>query len=205
MGNVKLKETIIKTDKKGNSVAWKEVKEYAQKETYSLCRCGKSRRKPFCSGECKKTNFDGTETANQESYLKKAKKITGQDLDLLDDSDLCAGLRFCHDEKDNIWDLAQKPKNSAQKKKMIKMACNCSSGRLTVKDRKIKKLIESLEKPEINLVEDPSKKVSGPIWVKGKIQIESAKGKKYEKRNRVTLCRCGRSKNKPFCDASHLA
>ena len=34
--------------------------------------------------------------------------------------------------------------------------------------------------------------------------IESADGKKYEIRNRVTLCRCGKSNNKPFCDGNHL-
>ena len=30
-------------------------------------------------------------------------------------------------------------------------------------------------------------------------------GHRYEVRNRVTLCRCGASKNKPFCDGSHAA
>jgi CDGSH-type Zn-finger protein len=39
--------------------------------------------------------------------------------------------------------------------------------------------------------------------VRGGITIESADGVPYEVRNRVTLCRCGRSDNKPFCDASH--
>ncbi len=34
--------------------------------------------------------------------------------------------------------------------------------------------------------------------------VKSATGKTYERRNRVTLCRCGRSVNKPFCDGSHL-
>jgi hypothetical protein len=33
--------------------------------------------------------------------------------------------------------------------------------------------------------------------------LESFDGAKYEKRNRVTLCRCGQSKNKPFCDSNH--
>jgi len=40
--------------------------------------------------------------------------------------------------------------------------------------------------------------------VKGDVPIVSADGKAYETRNRVTLCRCGKSKNKPFCDGFHI-
>ena len=47
--------------------------------------------------------------------------------------------------------------------------------------------------------------MSGPIWVKGGIRIEGADGKSYEIRNRVTLCRCGQSSNKPFCDGTHAS
>ena len=36
-------------------------------------------------------------------------------------------------------------------------------------------------------------------------RITAADGKTYEIRNRVTLCRCGRSDNKPFCNGSHAA
>ena len=38
----------------------------------------------------------------------------------------------------------------------------------------------------------------------GRIPIQSADGTEYEVRNRATLCRCGRSHNKPFCDGTHL-
>jgi CDGSH-type Zn-finger protein len=48
-------------------------------------------------------------------------------------------------------------------------------------------------------------KVQRPIWVRGGICIESADGTPYEVRNRVTLCRCGASANKPFCDGQHAA
>jgi len=61
------------------------------------------------------------------------------------------------------------------------------------------------DRPAIGLVEDPSKGTSGPLWVKGGIPIEAADGFEYAKRNRVTLCRCGRSHKKPFCDGSHAA
>jgi len=43
----------------------------------------------------------------------------------------------------------------------------------------------------------------GPYWVRGGVRIESADGHVWETRNRVTLCRCGASSNKPFCDATH--
>jgi CDGSH-type Zn-finger protein len=36
------------------------------------------------------------------------------------------------------------------------------------------------------------------------IAVTSADGRDYEVRNRVTLCRCGSSRNKPFCDGSHV-
>jgi CDGSH-type Zn-finger protein len=35
--------------------------------------------------------------------------------------------------------------------------------------------------------------------------VIAADGFRYEIRNRVTLCRCGASKNKPFCDGTHAA
>jgi len=44
----------------------------------------------------------------------------------------------------------------------------------------------------------------GPLWCAGGIPIEAEDGTPYEIRNRVTLCRCGKSLNKPFCDSRHL-
>jgi hypothetical protein len=57
----------------------------------------------------------------------------------------------------------------------------------------------------IGLIEDPVQQCSGPLWLRGGIPVVSADGFEYEVRNRVTLCRCGQSKNKPFCDGSHAA
>ena len=47
--------------------------------------------------------------------------------------------------------------------------------------------------------------MSGPLWVRGGVPVVSADGTPYEIRNRVTLCRCGASQNKPFCDGSHAS
>jgi CDGSH-type Zn-finger protein len=72
-----------------------------------------------------------------------------------------------------------------------------------VRDAETGEVLEPELEPSISLVEDPAKDCSGPIWVRGNIRITSADGFEYEKRNRVTLCRCGASQNKPFCDGTH--
>ncbi|WP_097651062.1 CDGSH iron-sulfur domain-containing protein [Candidatus Chloroploca asiatica] len=41
--------------------------------------------------------------------------------------------------------------------------------------------------------------------VTGNILVERSDGQAVEIRNRMTLCRCGQSKNKPFCDGTHRA
>ena len=46
--------------------------------------------------------------------------------------------------------------------------------------------------------------VPSALWVKGGVEIEATDGHVYEVRNRVTLCRCGRSEKHPLCDGSHL-
>jgi CDGSH-type Zn-finger protein len=42
----------------------------------------------------------------------------------------------------------------------------------------------------------------GPLWVTGGIPVTAGDGE-LERRNRVTLCRCGHSDRKPLCDGSH--
>ncbi len=81
----------------------------------------------------------------------------------------------------------------------------CPSGRLVAWDRETKTEIEPEFEPSIGIVADPADGVAGPIWVRGGIPISGADGETYEIRNRVTLCRCGASANKPFCDASHAS
>lgn len=202
-GSVPLSVNNIINDSEGNSMKWKEEKSFPVQESYTLCRCGVSKNKPFCDGSHVKSRFDGTETADNKPYLKSSDKITGPDLILRDKGVLCAGAGFC-DRKLGTWASTEQSDNPKIKKMAIQQACDCPSGRLTVYNKKTGKEIEPEFKQSICLCKHPSMKLSGPLWVRGKIPIESVDGKKYELRNRITLCRCGESKNKPFCDASHF-
>jgi CDGSH-type Zn-finger protein/uncharacterized Fe-S cluster protein YjdI len=45
---------------------------------------------------------------------------------------------------------------------------------------------------------------NGPLYVHGNIELVDPEGNLLHKDTRVALCRCGDSKNKPFCDNTHL-
>jgi CDGSH-type Zn-finger protein len=203
-GGLPLAKEIIVTDIKGTPIEWDKGASYPNQENYALCRCGKSKNKPYCDGTHTDINFDGTETASKENYLDYAEKTEGPDLDLTDAEALCASARFCH-KAGGIWRLVEKSDNPKLKEIAIQEACNCPAGRLVVWDKTTGNPIEPNLEPSISLVEDPEAKVSGPIWVKGGVPIESTDGTQYEIRNRVTLCRCGKSRNKPFCDGHHIS
>jgi CDGSH-type Zn-finger protein len=199
---VPLHEKIIKYDSKWDTCEWQDGKTYPRQETYALCRCGQSHNKPFCDGTHLKAKFDGTETASHTIYRDQAVLIDGPGLKLTDAKILCASARFCH-RAGGIWNIIHTSNNPGDKKIAIEEAADCPSGRLVVYDKETEKSLEPTLEPSIALIEDPSMNISGPLWIRGGIPITSSDDTSYEIRNRVTLCRCGKSHNKPFCDSSH--
>jgi uncharacterized Fe-S cluster protein YjdI len=43
----------------------------------------------------------------------------------------------------------------------------------------------------------------GPMFVRGQVRIVDNEGRLIREDTRLALCRCGASRNKPFCDGSH--
>ncbi|HEV2389199.1 MAG TPA: CDGSH iron-sulfur domain-containing protein, partial [Nitrososphaerales archaeon] len=189
--------------KEGLSWDWKKAKDFEAKEDYDLCRCGHSKNKPFCDGSHAKVRFDGTETATRRPFIRQAEVFEGDSLLLSDAEELCAFARFC-DPEGKIWSVIGEPGQDSRKL-AIREANHCPAGRLVVHDKKSGKEIEEKLPQSIGVVEDPALGCSGPLWVRGGIRIESENGTPYEARNRVALCRCGASANKPFCNGSHAS
>ena len=199
-GNVPLAMGAIATDGVGESVGWTYGRSLESKDVYALCRCGASAAKPFCDGTHAKNGFDGSETASTAPYAELAEAIEGPTLILDDAESLCAFARFC-DVGGSVWNLVGRSDDPAARSRALHEAEHCPSGRLVARDQH--KTYEPSFDPSIVIVEDPAKECSGPLWVRGGVEVLSADGEAYPTRNRQTLCRCGASQNKPFCDGTH--
>jgi CDGSH-type Zn-finger protein len=203
-GGLPLARQTIVADAEGGSQEWREGESFPAQENYALCRCGYSTNKPFCDGTHKKIGFDGTETASRAPYREQAELTEGPVLALSDAEALCGFARFC-DPNGKVWSQVEQSDQARVRTNFIRQVNNCPSGRLVAWDRKTGEPIEHPLPKSIGVIEDPPEGVSGPLWLRGGIPVTSADGFSYEVRNRVTLCRCGASKNKPFCDGSHAA
>jgi CDGSH-type Zn-finger protein len=201
-GSVPLSRQTIVTDDAGDSVEWAQGEQFETRASYNLCRCGQSGTKPFCDGSHLRVGFDGTETANRSPYAEQARTFRGPTLNMTDEPALCASGRFC-DPNGDAWHLVKKDGEAAALL-TTRQASLCPSGRIIAWDKGTNVANEPRFEPSVGLIEDPSQGVAGPIWVRGGIPITGADGETYEVRNRVTLCRCGASENKPFCDGSHV-
>lgn len=202
-GNIELTEQIINSQ--NNDYRMIPERTFPIKETYTLCRCGQSQNTPFCDRSHINSHFDGTETASRRPFRERAMILKGPELILHDVEEYCSFSRFCHTVKGNAWELTEDSDNSTAREYAIKAASECPSGRLVAIDKQTKEPFEIQYTPSVAVIQDPQRGVSGPIWVRGGIPVASSDGEVYEVRNRVTLCRCGKSKNKPFCDASHVS
>jgi CDGSH-type Zn-finger protein len=204
VGNLPIAMQTIVPNRQGLSWDWKEGPSFPSSNEYDLCRCGHSNNKPFCDGTHEEIGFDGTETADRAPYNERAEKFDGPTLALRDQEALCAFARFC-DPGGKIWALIEQTDDPNARQLTIREGMSCPSGRLVLHDKESKKIFEPNLPPSIGVIEDPALEVSGPLWVRGGVTLESADGTPYETRNRVTLCRCGESSNKPFCDGSHAS
>jgi CDGSH-type Zn-finger protein len=201
-GHVPLDEQVINVIGHHNEL--QPGSDLSQADNYALCRCGHSGHAPMCDGSHVKVHFEGTEVADRRDFADRPlKKVTGETMTLLDD-ERCAFSRFCHQEHGDVWSETEKDSDPVQRAEAIKGAAECIAGRLVMVDDSGDP-IEKARTTRISIVQDPAKKVSGPLFVQGPIQVTSVAGEPYEVRNRQALCRCGGSENKPFCDATHVS
>ncbi len=203
-GRPPLVQQFIMLNRDGDCWRYQEADHFPmESEPVALCRCGASKNAPFCDGAHQSADWNPAVTAPVESSIADGADVyEGPELTLTDNVKYCALMRFCEARR-SIWNLVEESDEAGKRDMAIREANHCASGRLTVWNRRTGKPYELPFKPSICLIEDPDTESSGPLWVRGGIPVSRQDGATYEVRNRVTLCRCGHSSNKPFCDCSH--
>ena len=183
-------------NEQGEAVDWAKGEDCPARERFSLCRCGHSEKKPFCDGSHRRAGFDGMLTADRADSATRRKVYPGAGLTLTDDESLCAGYAFC-DRHGGVWDEVGRTADPQVRQNLMLQVEQCPSGRLQVILGGDVTPFEVRYGPTIAVIPN------GPLWVLGGVPVEAPDGFTYEVRNRMLLCRCGQSKNKPFCDGSH--
>jgi CDGSH-type Zn-finger protein len=178
----------------GEPLTWETTDRLETGDRYALCRCGQSGRKPFCDGTHARVGFEAVDTATG-AYDDRSKVLGGTGITVRDDRSICVHAGFCGTRVTNVWKQVGQTDESTVRAQVIRMIESCPSGALTY--RFDADDVEPLLPQAIAVTDD------GPLWVTGGIGVTRSDGEPIETRNRVTLCRCGASANKPLCDGSH--
>ncbi len=163
----------------------------------ALCRCGGSSNKPFCDGTHGTIGFK--DEKQTDGVLDKRQNYVGQRITIHDNRGICAHAGYCTDRLKSVFKLGEEPwidPDGATAEEIIETIKQCPSGALsyTVDD------IESRDQnrpPMVTVTRDGPYVVTGGVELLDQPMGEGASTEHY------TLCRCGGSKNKPFCDGTH--
>ena len=197
-GEVSLGRTAQVETEFGEPVGWVPDEPLDADETYELCRCGHSADKPFCDGSHERAGFDGTETAPRSTIAERRYEFPAGEGTVSFDLASCQHAGYCGDRFTNWRRLARQAHDPAMRERLMQMVRLCPSGALEMRPEADGEQLEPALPVSVGVVRD------GPYWIRGGIRVTSADGETYEVRNRVTLCRCGHSETKPFCDGSHV-
>ena len=123
--------------------------------------------------------------------------IEGTGLTLLYELKKCIHARFCVTGAPQVFLANVKGPwivpDAIRTESLVEIAHACPSGAIRYKR---KDNVPDESPPPVNLI---SIREAGPYAVRADIRLDALAAGTY----RATLCRCGASKNKPFCDGSH--
>ena len=172
-------------------------KPMATKDTMALCRCGQSSLKPFCDGTHSQVGFSGEINSNRSKDRKDS--YAGERITIHDNRGLCAHAGVCTKNLSSVFRMKQSPWIDADQAPVDEVKTvidQCPSGALSYS-------VEGEEPVAASSQTIITVIPNGPYKIVGNVEIHSVDAFDGASNNTRTLCRCGHSKNKPFCDGSH--
>jgi CDGSH-type Zn-finger protein len=163
----------------------------------ALCRCGQSSTKPFCDGTHSKVGFssekqDGRVPDRRENYQ-------GPEITIHDNRGICAHAGRCTDGLPEVFRMRQEPwidPEGASPERISEVIGTCPSGALSYS-------VDGQEHRDREASPAIFISPNGPYVVSGGPSLADTERGEGASTEHFTLCRCGGSKNKPFCDGTH--
>ena len=169
------------------------------KPAMGLCRCGASLNKPFCDGNHKYAGFtDNISPARSEDRITS---YIGREITIHNNVMLCSVAEHCHKELETVFNVQRTPWIDPDGDTLEQIRASiekCPSGALSYS-------IDGQSPPDTEREPAITIEKNGPLRITGGIEFKDANWGQGASREHYTLCRCGASKNKPFCDGTHAA
>ena len=163
----------------------------------ALCRCGQSKNKPYCDGTHARVGFTSERDPSHTpdgvvDYPGAEIKVHFNRLQCSSSEECAHGLPKVFEHGRNPW---VEPRH-ASAEEIVAVIQRCPSGALRYTHKEAVGP-EHSGPPSIRI------RKNGPYEVRGGVPLRSPFWMEQASRQIYTLCRCGKSKNKPFCDGSH--
>lgn len=165
--------------------------------TMALCRCGASAKKPFCDGTHASVGFSSAKLDDRRA--DKLYTYAGSEVTIHDNRGVCAHAGVCTDGLPGVFKLGQEPwidADAASASEVAAIVKACPSGALS---HAVGGEEHSAPAGEPSILIAPN----GPYVVSGGLELLDTQRGEGASTEQFTLCRCGGSKNKPFCDGAH--
>jgi len=163
----------------------------------ALCRCGGSGNKPFCDGTHGTNGF--TDRRSADDARNRRVSYVGQRITIHDNRGICAHAGVCTERLAAVFRMKQEPwidPDGASAEEIAETVRNCPSGALSYTIANVE-YHDKERAPLVTVTDDGPYAITGGVELLGVTFGDGASQEHY------TLCRCGASKNKPFCDGSH--
>ena len=172
----------------------------------ALCRCGASKNKPFCDGTHGIIGFSSKNSVTLEgstTIKDRRKNYVGKKIIIHDNRKICSHAAECVNNLPSVFRFDARPWISPDaaesEQQIIKTIEKCPSGALSYSIDGVEYRDQNERKPMVTVLKDGPYAITGGIDLIGD-DIQFAEGFSKE---HYTLCRCGASNNKPFCDGTH--
>ena len=176
---------------------WSDGGAVATRPMLALCRCGASKSKPFCDGSHSAKGF--TSAISPDRTPDGVTEYRGAQITVLFNRLVCSASERCAGRLPEVFRKGETPwitPDRADAQRIIETVRQCPSGALRYT---IAGHIGTAPRrtAAIRIVRD------GPYEVEGDIALSVVAWCEGASQDHYALCRCGESKNKPFCDGAH--